>query len=71
MIERRVMHTRGWSLLAVPLLITLCPGSASAMRFWRFMISRDGQPVMTGGFGMYDQTPPRTVLHYLPDAARS
>ncbi|MCY2966455.1 MAG: hypothetical protein NT069_22960 [Planctomycetota bacterium] len=62
------MHTWGWRLLAVALLIALCPDSASAMRFWRFTISRDGQPVMTGGIGMHDQTPPRTVLQHLPNA---
>lgn len=38
------------------------------MRFWRFTISRNGQPLMTGGIGMDDQTLPRTVLQHLPDA---
>lgn len=46
----------------VAFLLTSVTTQSQAMRFWRFRITRDGQPAFTGGIGMGDSTPPADVL---------
>jgi hypothetical protein len=46
----------------VACLLASLTSQARATRFWRFKITRDGQPVFSGGIGMSDRTPPADVL---------
>lgn len=50
------------AVLVAVLVALFLPGQAHAMRFWRFSITVDGAPMLTGGIGMNDQTPPKEVL---------